>query len=372
MKIVVAPDKFKGSLTAREVCEATQRGILESQPDARVEMLPLADGGEGSLAILIDSLGLDTVEVTVQDPLFRSTQAIYGRSGDVAYIEMAQSSGLQLLQPSERTAANTSSVGVGKLMRHALHAGVKKIYLFVGGSATNDGGMGMAHGLGFRFLDEKGHSLQPIGRNFENVARIKPPNGSLDFQLTIVTDVQNVLLGPEGATRQYGPQKGATKEEIRRLEAGMKHFAGIISSRWGRDVSRIPGSGAAGGIGVSAMGLLSGKIQGGIDTILNQTNFDDLLTDANLVITGEGKLDEQTLQGKVVDGVCKRCRTAKVPVVVICGDSSLSRDEWQQLQVLEVLKVKSDEHSVAYSMTHAASLVQQRIAEYMTMRPLEQ
>ncbi len=366
MKIVVAPDKFKGSLTAREVCEATRRGILDSQPDAKVEMLPLADGGEGSLEILIDSLGLDIVEVTVHDPLFRSTQAVYGRSGDVAYVEMAQSSGLQLLQPSERSAVNTSSVGVGELMRHSIDAGVKKMYLFVGGSATNDGGMGMAHGLGYRFLDGQGRSLQPIGGNLEHVARIEPPNGSLDFRLTIVTDVQNVLLGPEGATRQYGPQKGATEEEINQLEAGMKHFASIISSHCGSDISKIPGSGAAGGIGVSAMGLLGGVIQGGIDTILNQTNFDDLLNGADLVITGEGKLDEQTLQGKVVHGVCKRCRTVKVPVVVICGDSSLNREEWQQLQVLEVLKVKSEDHSVEYSMTHAASLVQQRIAQYLS------
>ena len=363
MNVLICPDKFKGSLTAMEVCQAIDFGVKEVLADATCTMLPLADGGEGTLAVLEEILGLETQKTIVNDPLFRPTIATYGLKGEEAYIEMARASGFELLTDDERSATKTSSIGTGELIKDAITKGAKKVHLFVGGSATNDGGIGLASALGFRFLDENSEEISPIGENLSQIESIEGKDISVDIHL--VTDVQNPLLGTNGASFQYGPQKGASKEDVSSLEKGMKHLSDLVATQYGTDISNVPGSGAAGGIGLSILGLINGTIHSGINTILSAVKFSEAALEANLVITGEGKIDEQTLQGKVVHGVLQETHKANVPVVVICGDSALSQTKQESLNAEKVLKLKTDELTVDYCLEHAKELIKIRIADFL-------
>lgn len=365
MNVLIASDKFKGSLSASEVCVSTAKGVRSAIPNAAITQLPMADGGEGSLDVLIDALDLEYKELTVQDPLFREIQAGYGKKGSVAYIEMALSSGLQLLSPEERSARLTSTIGVGQLMSDALWDGVNQIFLFVGGSATNDGGAGMLQGLGFQLLDKSGNELPGTGEFLPEIEKIIPPSNLPEFELIIVTDVQNKLLGPKGASHHYGPQKGATKADIEWLEAGLTHFSKLISESIGLDVSQVPGSGAAGGIAVAGIGVLGAKIQKGISTFLEITNFEKHAANADLVITGEGKLDSQTLQGKVIDGVAKAATKHNKTVLALCGICEIDQTEWAGVGISEVIQLKTPELSIAYCMENAAELIVQNIDNYL-------
>ena len=368
MKVLIAADKFKGSLTANEVCHSIMQGVLKVDPTADCERLPLADGGEGTLDILLDVLDLQHVEVTVQDPLFRPIVSGYGIREGVAYIEMARASGYELLTDAERSATQTSSIGTGELMRDALEKGARKIFLFVGGSATNDGGMGMAAALGIRFLDQEGNEVVPIGANLSVINSVDLDGFVFGADVVLVTDVSNPLLGPDGASHQYGPQKGATQEEVLMLDQGMAHLAGRVENQVGKDISEVPGSGAAGGLGLSVLGLLNGSVQNGIQTLLKQVKFADKVKEADLVITGEGKIDEQTLQGKVVYGVTKAAQEVNLPVVAICGDSRLNDAQESQLGLERVLRLMQDDLSVDYCINHAAELIQARISEFLGTR----
>ncbi|MEM9327405.1 MAG: glycerate kinase [Bacteroidota bacterium] len=368
MNVIIAPDKFKGSLTAHDVCQAVARGVRAVHPDANLHLIPLADGGEGSLEVLVSTQRMTYMTETVVDPLSRPVQARYARKDDSAYVEMALASGLELLSPPERSASTTSSIGTGQLMRHAIDSGCKHIYLFVGGSATNDGGMGMAHGLGYKFLDAKGIELSPVGENLGNVSTIVEPQSLGPFSLTLVTDVQNKLLGPEGATHKYGPQKGATPQELDQLEAGMSHYAELITERTGSAIAPTLGSGAAGGIAVSAIGLLGGEVKGGIATILEATDFHQLLPQTELVITGEGKIDSQTLQGKVVHGVAQITKQARVRTIAVCGVNELGKEEEGSLGLERVLALKNPSLSVDYCLSHAADLITERTTDYLEAR----
>ena len=365
MKVLICPDKFKGSLSATEVGNAAKMGIKQVFPDASFELLPLADGGEGTLVVLSNLLDLQMVKVSVSDPLFRPVTATYGINGTNAYIEMARASGFELLSDEERSATKTSSVGTGELVQEAMARGAKSIYLFVGGSATNDGGIGMASALGFRFLDKEGSEVSPIGSNLSQIETIVNSEMSFDVTLHLVTDVQNPLLGKNGATFQYGPQKGATESDVQNLEKGMKHLSNLISKQYGKDVSTTPGSGAAGGMALSVLGLMNGTIQSGIDTILQAVDFEERLKTADLIITGEGKMDEQTLQGKVVHGVVEKAKSFNVPVLVICGDSQLDEHQIASLGVEQVLKLKTDELTVDYCLQNAAELITLRLSQYL-------
>lgn len=365
MNVLIASDKFKGSLSAREVCQSAAEGILSVKPNASITQLPMADGGEGSLEVLIEALGLEYKEIKVRDPLFREINAGYGYKDSVAYIEMALSSGLQLLNSEERNVSLTSTIGVGDLMIDALSAGAKQIFLFVGGSATNDGGAGMLQGLGFHLLDNAGNQLLGTGENLSKVAQIIPPDAFPSFELIIVTDVQNKLLGLQGATYHYGKQKGATETDIESLESGLTHFSKLISDFAGFDISQIAGSGAAGGIAVAGVGVLGAKIQKGIATFLEITQFEQHLATADLVITGEGKLDSQTLQGKVVDGVAKAAATKNKKVVALCGICEIEKEEWSQVGISYVLQLKTAEFSTAYCMEHAFELIITNVQRFL-------
>ena len=362
MKVLIAPDKFKGSLTAKEACRAIEKGALKANRSAEVTILPLADGGEDSLEVIEDALQLKKVSVCVKDPLLRPITTHYGINGSDAYVEMALASGLQLLSANEQHPTKTSSFGTGQLIRHAIENGAKRIFVFAGGSATNDGGIGMAQALGFSFKDKNGMEIQPTGENLIRINSIDETENILsDAEITLLTDVKNKLLGPYGATNQYAKQKGATNHEVTILEKGLEHFANIVHQHSGRKVVNLAGSGAAGGVALSVVGLLNGSIESGIQTILKTIDFDVKLKAADLVITGEGKLDQQTLQGKVVQGVIKACNQAKTSVMVVCGQNELALEELKSLSISEIDSIKKAGLSTEYCMKNVSDLLTIRV-----------
>lgn len=332
MNILVAPDKFRGSLEAVEVCNAIETGILLAYPDANVTTIPLADGGEGTARILTRQAGGSEVFVTVNDPLGRPVDASYGLSADnqVAFIEMAAASGLGLLTNDERNPLLTSTYGTGELIKDAIGRGVRKIILGIGGSATTDGGIGMAAALGYSFLDQNGVELTPNGVSLTHIYSIvKPQNdpGLSDIIIIVACDVTNPLYGPDGAAHVYGPQKGADPEMVALLDDGLKNLSQVAGETFGRDVSKVPGAGAAGGLGAGCMWFLNATLKDGISIVMEQCNIAALVENADLVITGEGKVDEQTLSGKVVKGLAELCKGYDVPLAVVCGTLQITTEQ---------------------------------------------
>ncbi len=325
MKILIAPDSFKDALPALQVCEAVRLGVQRALPDAEVQLFPLADGGDGTAEVLAWHLPGRLVKTTVHDPLMRPIQAQYflakdGAGVEIAFIEMAQASGLQLLSEMERNPLETSTFGTGELLLSALENGAKNCYLAVGGSATNDAGMGMAAALGWRFLDENGVTLAPIGENLLKVVKVLPPNPKPAIaNPMLLADVTNPLYGPYGAAHVFAPQKGADAAAVALLDAGLRHFAGVIEQTVEQDFSQVPGAGAAGGLGFGAMAFLGASMQSGALTILELVGFEQVASGCDLVITGEGKLDGQTQQGKLVAAVSQKAGAMGVPVMAICG-----------------------------------------------------
>lgn len=323
MKILFAPDSFKGSISSSRaielLCIITQRHF----PGCEMRGVPIGDGGEGTTEALMKVLGGREEHVEVSDPLGRRINAHYAViNGGKAVIEMAQASGLPLLSPEERQPLKTSSYGTGELLCHALDHGCKEIVLMIGGSATNDGGLGAAAALGIRFLDREGQDVSCDGSGLERVAsvdisRIHP--GLKQAHITIMCDVTNPLLGTNGSAYVYGAQKGADSTTQDRLERGMASYATIIEAVSGRAVRDIPGVGAAGGLAVPLIAFADVKLQSGIETVLNLLNFDRLLEDVDLVITGEGRLDFQSAQGKALWGIGNACKKRGIPVCAVAG-----------------------------------------------------
>lgn len=323
MRILIAADSFKDALSASGVCRALANGIRRAQPGASVTEFPLADGGEGTYDVLTVHLGLHTVLADTVDPLFRPMQAPYGLSADgrTAFVEMAKASGLPLLRREERNPLHTTTLGTGLLVADALRRGATRTVLAIGGSATNDGGIGMAAALGWRFLDTGGRKLSPTGAALRHIARILPPETpALSEQVDVICDVTNPLFGPDGAASVYGPQKGADAGAVALLDAGLQHLSRLVEQQLGRPgLAHIPGAGAAGGLGFGALAFLDATLRRGIEVVLDLTRFDDALAHADLVFTGEGKLDGQTLHGKLIQGICQRAARFGVPVVAFCG-----------------------------------------------------
>ena len=318
MKILVCPDKFKGSLTAIEVCNAIESGIKSIDGSIEVVKLPLADGGEGTLDLLEAVLDLKRQFVTVNDPLHRRISVYYLKNHDTAYIEMSKASGLQLLKSEERNPLLTSTFGTGELIAHALGQGVKEIHLLIGGSATNDGGIGMANALGYDFLTKDGEKVTAngAGLSFLNtVDSSKIHEGLNKVKFTVLSDVQNPLTGSNGASYVYGGQKGANEADIIMLDKGLAHLAKMLNN----GMESKPGAGAAGGLGYGAMSFLNAKIESGIDGIMRMLAFENHLKGADLIITGEGKMDDQTASGKVISGVSGIASSKNIPIGIICG-----------------------------------------------------
>ncbi|HLL96051.1 MAG TPA: glycerate kinase [Spirosoma sp.] len=327
MRVILAPDKFRGSLTALQVTKAMEEGVRQVWPDAELVALPLADGGEGTAQVLTEATSGTWHTAVVSDPLGRPVEAGFGLSGDghTAFIEMAAASGLALLTHNERRTLQTSTVGTGELIRYAINLGVSHIVLAIGGSATTDAGIGMASALGWKFLDGRGKSLRAIGQSLPRLSRIIAPAVSNLSSITfsVACDVTNPLYGTSGAAYVYGPQKGATARELQWADMGLRRFADVVQEQYTVDVANRAGAGAAGGLGAGALFFLNATLRPGVDVVLDAVDFDRHVRQANLVLTGEGKLDRQTLQGKVLKGVADRGRLAHVPVVALCGTLDL-------------------------------------------------
>lgn len=321
-KIIIASDSFKGSLTSLQVGQAVAHAIAETKPEQKYEIIPVADGGEGTVEALVSGMGGKFVEAEVTGPLGEPVKAKYGLCGDTAVIEMAAASGLPLVPEKMRNPWLTTSYGTGELIREALIRGCRKFLIGIGGSATNDAGTGMLRALGFKFLDE---NEKEVGDGGGETGRIRTIDRRWvipqlkDACFTIACDVTNPLTGTKGASKIFGPQKGADTKMMEKLDASLSSFAQITTSTIGEDFSMIPGAGAAGGLGFAFMAFLKAKLIPGIEMVLNAVDFDNKLKEASLVITGEGRLDKQTCMGKTPYGVLRHAKKMGVPVIAISG-----------------------------------------------------
>ena len=322
MRILVAADSFKDALPAPGVCAAIAEGLRNSGAHT-IEECPLADGGEGTLDVLTRALNLEPIAVDALDPLRRPRRVHFGvdEAQHRAFIELAQISGLQLLTDGERNALDTTTFGTGQLIAAATAYGVESIVLTIGGSATNDAGIGMAAAFGWRFLDEHGSELPPVGRSLASIRQIVAPTVARRLpKIDVLCDVVNPLFGPSGAAHVYAKQKGADDADIAQLDNGLRQLAKLVQRQHLSDVSpATPGAGAAGGVGYGAMVFAHATLERGIDYLLDLVDFDAALQHADLVITGEGRIDAQTLHGKLIHGVCRRAAQYQVPVIALCG-----------------------------------------------------
>lgn len=328
-KVVIAPDSFKESLSALEVAEAIEHGFRQVYPHVQYVKLPMADGGEGTVDSMVAATGGEIVRVEVTGPLGQPVQAFYGLLGDeeTAVIEMAAASGLHLAPKAQRDPRITTSYGTGELILAALERGVKAIILGIGGSATNDGGAGMMQALGAKLLDDQQNLLLPGGAALAQLAHIDLSAMDPRLQQVSVTaacDVDNPLCGAHGASAVFGPQKGATPEMVAQLDAALRHYGTLLEQATGREVINMPGAGAAGGMGAALLGMLNARLRPGIEIVIETLGLDEALRDADLVITGEGRLDSQSIHGKTPIGVARVAKRYGLPVIGIAG--SLSKD----------------------------------------------
>ncbi len=325
-KIVVASDSFKGSLGSLQVAEAVREAVLEVIPDAEVVCVRVADGGEGTMEAISGSLGDNAgrVEAEAAGPLWRRMKVEYViiENKGTAIIETAAASGLTLLDDDERNPMITTTFGTGELIADAIRRDCRRILVGLGGSATNDGGLGMLSALGYRFLDSEGNELPGCGASLGRVSTVDDSGRLAELSETefiIACDVSNPFYGPEGAAFVFGPQKGADREMVQELDNGLKHFSGIMREYCGKDISNIPGAGAAGGLGGAFMAFLNSRCLPGTDMILDAIDFDRIISDADLIITGEGKIDSQTAHGKVPAGIFERAKRQGIKAVALGG-----------------------------------------------------
>lgn len=320
-KCLIIPDSFKGTLSATEICEIYKEKVGEIFPECQVIAVPVADGGEGTVDCFLYALNCDKIVLTVSGPFGEPCEVYYARNGTVAIIEMAMCAGL----PQVEGRANpelTSTYGVGEMIAHALANGCKEILLGLGGSCTTDGGTGMAAALGVEFLDANGKQFAPVGGTMKDIAQIRTSSANKllkNCKITAMCDINNPMYGETGAAFVFGPQKGADPEMVKRLDQGLVHLSNIIEKDLDLSVSNIAGAGAAGAMGAGVVAFLGGQLRPGIDAVLDMVNYEELLQDVDVVFTGEGRIDSQSLRGKVVIGVAGRAKQAGVPVVAVVG-----------------------------------------------------
>ena len=372
-KIVIASDSFKGSISAAEVAACGERAVHRLFPDCEVVQLPVADGGEGTVETLTAALGGQSVATVVHDPLGRLITAQYGliTKEKTAIIEMATASGLPLLQPEERNPWLTSTYGTGELIRDALERGCRKFLIAIGGSATNDGGMGLLQALGFRFLDAEGQELPGCGGSLSRIAQIDT-SGALsaltECQFTVACDVTNPFYGREGAAYVFAPQKGADAEMVEALDLGLRHFAQLIQTTQGIAIDQLPGAGAAGGLGGGLVAFLQARLRPGIEMVLDALQFDTQIAGADLIFTGEGKLDAQTCMGKTPFGVLRRAQRQGIPVVAL-GGAVEAIEELNRCGFLAVLPILPYPTSLAKAMdpTFTQQNIERTIAQVLRL-----
>ena len=362
MKFLFAPDSFKGSLTAIQITDLLEKVAARHFPGAEMISIPVADGGEGTTDALLRADFGQKFRIPVTGPLFEKEDASWGMLGDgeTAVMEMAQASGLPYVAEAHRDPRRTTSLGTGEMIKNAIQRGATKILIGIGGSATNDGGMGMLEALGARFLDADGNALTPVGSSLIRLAKADF-SGLMpelkDVKITVICDVTNPLLGETGATWIYGPQKGATPAIRDELEEGMKNYAQVVSAAVGRDIAGFPGAGAAGGLGAALGGVLGAQLKSGIDAVLEAVRFDQKLDGVDLVVTGEGRIDGQSVRfGKVPVGVARHCAARNIPVIAIVGGIGEGADGLFDICESTIQTTVSGPMPLSDAMTNAAAL----------------
>lgn len=363
MKIVIAPQSFKGSIFALEAARAIERGVLAADPAAETVLVPVADGGDGTLEALVNTTGGQIFRSIVTGPLGQAVEAMWGVMGDsqTAVVEMARASGLALVLPKRRNPRTATTRGTGEIIKEALDQGFTRIIVGLGGSATNDAGAGMASALGARFLDARGQPLPNGGAALAKLARID--TSGLHPRLaeaTIIgaTDVTNPLCGPTGASAVYGPQKGATPETVAELDAALKNFAEVARRDLGIDILERPGAGAAGGLGAGLMAFTGAELRSGIDMVCEILEFDKHLEGADLVITGEGRADESTVYDKAPVGVARRARLRQVPTIILAGNIGPGYQMLYQHGIAGIVCIADRPMSFEHSIARTAELLE--------------
>lgn len=360
MKIVIAMDSLKGTLTACQACEIIADSIAERVPDAHLVIKPMADGGEGTAQALIKAANGQWIPQKVTGPL-PSMQVEAGfawfDTDKTALVEMASASGLELLSKRQANPFKTTTYGTGQLIKAALKYSPQKILLAVGGSATVDGGTGAAAALGYKFLDCKGNPIPLGGEGLAQIAKIIKPENFKLAPVEVLCDVDNPLCGEHGAARVYGPQKGATPEMVEQLEKGLQHLAALVAEQLHRDIDNVPGAGAAGGLAGGAIAFMNATLVSGIETVMARSNIRTELQSADWVITGEGSFDQQSLYGKVVAGIAKIASQSDTRLVVIAGQVTVPQQQYQKLGIATAIACKGNDMSLDYALANCRTLL---------------
>jgi len=363
MKVIIAPQGFKGGITGLEAARAIARGVAAAVPDAETVLLPVADGGDGTLHALVDATGGEIFTSTVTGPINQQVEAQWGVMGDgqTAVIEMARASGLAMVPPRRRNPKTTTTLGTGQILKEAAEGGFDRVIVGLGGSATNDGGAGMATALGARFLDASGNALPPGGAALARLDRVDT-SGMIEslsgVEIIAATDVTNPLCGPTGASAIFGPQKGASPEVVAELDAALHNFAQIVKRDTGHDVLDVLGAGAAGGLGAGLIAFAGAKLQSGIDMVCQVLDFDRYLEGADLVITGEGRADRSTVFDKAPVGVARHAKSHGVPTVLLAGSLGEGHEELYDHGVVSVLCISDGAMTFQQALGRTGEMLQ--------------
>lgn len=347
-KCIVISDSFKGTVSSLEICDIAKQSIPRFFPECEVIALPVADGGEGTVECFVKGINAEPVTVSATGPFGEPLEAVYARHGNQAIVEMASVAGLPLVK-DHLDPLNTTTFGVGQLIRHAVENGCTEILLGLGGSCTNDGGCGCAAALGVKFYDKDGKDFVPNGGTLINICKIDCSAAKdllANVRITVMCDVENPLYGPTGAAYVFGPQKGADAKTVQEIDVGLRRMAEVVEKELGESVADIPGAGAAGGMGAGCIAFLGAKLKSGIDAVLDMVEFDRRIEGADLVITGEGRIDSQSVHGKVISGIVKRTRVKNIPLMAIVGSIHPSAIEAYDLGVTAMFGI--DREAVAF------------------------
>ncbi|MFC2123946.1 glycerate kinase [Bacteroidota bacterium] len=372
MKILIAPDSFKESLSALEVARNIEKGIKTVIPETDCILLPMADGGEGTVQSMVDATGGQIINTVVHDPLMREINGFFGilGNGRTAVIEMAAASGIELLQETEKDPYHTTTFGTGELLRSAIEKGCSEIIIGIGGSATNDGGMGMASALGVRFHDKYGKEIPQGGKYLGEIEEIDASeiiSEAKTIHFTIASDVSNPLCGPEGASYVFGPQKGATPGQVSILDAGLNHFGDLIEKMSGKTIKNVPGAGAAGGLGAGLMAFLNADMKPGFEVVKEITHLEDHIKNVDIVITGEGKIDSQTQYGKTPFGVAQTAKKQGKKVIAFAGTVGDDIDILYENCFDHILPISEKPVPLKYSLENAPDLLQNAAQRMMRL-----
>lgn len=374
MQLLIAPDTFKGSLSAVEAARVMQRACLASLGNCVPVVRPISDGGEGTLDLL-ELLGLGRKEVfSTLDPLGRRMDAavVVLKGGELAWVELSQASGLTLLRPYERDPGLANTFGTGVLLHELMSRGVMDIIVSLGGSATNDGGAGLLSALGYKFLDRDGKPVMPVGQQLIHIKEIVPPKKPLQrLNLTVACDVENPLCGPNGAVRVYATQKGASEEQLETLERGLEHWGRLLETYSGKPVAEIPGTGAAGGTAAGLVGVLGAKLVPGFQLISEWMELDKVLEEADLVITGEGSLDAQSFMGKGPVELARKAKEKGIPVMAFAGRVAADAKELEEVGIIRAVQIRPPDVSVEQCMAEAGDFLFEAVLTALSERAWE-